>query len=102
MAAERITLILLAAIAGIVWFLVPHLDYPQGQLGATRFVFAAILGSTVIQVWSLCFDSAIWVSGRIDIRNSIYAIELLVRTPARWSRCSRCRNRRSGTSDSRI
>ncbi|HEY3835905.1 MAG TPA: hypothetical protein VGL72_05020 [Bryobacteraceae bacterium] len=79
-AAERVSLILLAVIAGIVWFLVPHLDYPQGQLGATRFVFAAILGSTVIQVWSLCFDSAIWVSGRIDIRNGIYALELLVRT----------------------
>ena len=74
-ATERVSLILLAAIAGIVWFVVPHLDYPPGQLNVTRFVFTAILGSGIIQVWSMCFDSAIWVSGRIDIRNMILIVE---------------------------
>lgn len=79
-AAERVTLILVAAIAGIVWFVVPLLDYPAGQLNTTRFVFAAILGSCILQIWSMCFDSAIWISGRIDIRYAILTTELLIRS----------------------
>ena len=78
-ASERVALILIAAISVIVWFVVPHLDYPPGHLNSTRFVFAGILCSVIIQLWCLCFDCAIWISGRIDVRSAILTAELLIR-----------------------
>ena len=79
-AAERIALILLAIIGAIVVFVVPRFDFPPALLGTTRFLFAAVLGSAVIQLFGMCFDCAIWVSGRIDIRSVILTIEILVRS----------------------
>ena len=79
-AAERVTLILSVVIGVVVWLVVPLLEYPPSQLSATRFVFAAILFSAVIQVWCMCFDCAFWVSGRFDIRNAVLIVELLIRT----------------------
>ena len=78
-ATQRISLLLLVGVAAIVWFVVPHLDYPPGYLNTTRFVFAAILLSAIIQTWSMCFDCAIWISGRIDVRNWILVVELVLR-----------------------
>ena len=79
-AAQRVVLISLVGIAAMVFFVVPRFNHPEGQLTATRFLFAAILGSALIQVFNMCLDSCIWVSGRIDVRSSIFIVEIMVRS----------------------
>ena len=79
-AAQKVALILLGVIALVVVFVVPHLNYPPGLLLTTQFLFAAILGTVILQLFSMCLDSAIWVSGRIDVRSTIFIIETLVRS----------------------
>ena len=79
-AAERAILVLIAVIGVVVVFVVPTLNYPPGLLNVTRFVFASVLSTVIVQLLCVCFDSAIWVSGRIDIRSAINTVEILVRT----------------------
>lgn len=78
-ATQYATLFLSACIALIAWLVVPTLQYPEGQLLSTRLVFIAVLGSAITGVWSMCFDSAIWVSGRLDLRYWIFTIDLVTR-----------------------
>jgi len=64
-AAERITLVLLAAIGAMSgsWF---RSSIIPGQLSTIVSSSPPSSEVSVFQLWSVCFDSAIWVSGRLD------------------------------------
>jgi membrane protein EpsK len=76
------TLTGLLALAGV--FLVPlaprWFQVPAGQEDAFVRLLAAILAALLIGMMATCFDAAIWVKQRFDLRSVIDTVSLAVRT----------------------
>lgn len=69
------SLVVIAALvplgAGLVW-VAPHLfDIPGGQQFPLQILIASMVVAFLLALLGSCFDSAIWVTSRFDIRNVI-------------------------------
>lgn len=76
------TLTALLALAGV--FLVPlaprWFQVPAGKEAAFVRLLTAILAALLIGMMATCFDAAIWVKQRLDLRSVIDTISLAIRT----------------------